>query len=236
MEGFVSWDYSTPGLSFKFRSGRITIFKTTLDILGRPEYFQFMFSPEDRMFAIQACEMGDDGAHRMPEVTPRDYIEVNSKALVRFVYRTCGWNEKYTYRIPGVNMLIDTDDNLQLSEAGGRIYSMDFSDAFYVSDTMMLKAFLFNEDAGIAWMRNKLGAFCKYQTQFSFDVPEFAVQLGLDPAEMKAGIITAAKKVLDITEEELSALSDELMELYPAGYAVYYEECIHAIQNKMRKN
>lgn len=102
MEGFVSWDYATPGVSFKLRSGRITVFKTTLDILGRPEYFQFMLSPEDKMFAIQACEMGDDGAHRLPEVTPRDYIEVNSKALVRFVYLTCGWNEKYTYRIPGI--------------------------------------------------------------------------------------------------------------------------------------
>ena len=50
-----------------------------------------------------------------------------------------------------LNLLIDTDDKIQMSEAGGRIYSMDFSEAFYVSDTMMLKAFLFNEDAGKAW-------------------------------------------------------------------------------------
>lgn len=102
MEGFTSWNYSTPGVSFKLSKGRITIFKTTLDTLGRPEYFQFMFSPEEKMFAIQACEMDDDGAHRMPQITSRDYIEITSVALVRFVYRTCGWKEKYTYRIPGI--------------------------------------------------------------------------------------------------------------------------------------
>ena len=49
-----------------------------------------------------------------------------------------------------LNILIDTDDKIQMSEVGGRIYSMDFSEAFYVSDTMMLKAFLFNESAGKA--------------------------------------------------------------------------------------
>lgn len=134
-----------------------------------------------------------------------------------------------------LNTLIDTDDKIQMSEAGGRIYSMDFSEAFYVSDTMMLKAFLFNKDAGFTWAQNKLDAFCGYIGRMNFDAAcEYAEQLQMDPEKMKNGIITVAKKVLDITEEEIDALVDELSQMYPAGYAEYYAGCICAMQERMK--
>jgi hypothetical protein len=143
--------------------------------------------------------------------------------------------KKDIYAQFALNSLVDTDDTLQLSTSGGRIYSFDFSESFYVSDTLMLRAFLFSEDAGIAWAQNKLSAFCGYQARFSLDFTTFAEQLGLDASEMNAGVLSAAKKVLDITEDEIRALSDELCEMYPSGYAVYYEECIHAMQAKMKR-
>ncbi|MEE3409822.1 MAG: hypothetical protein VZQ95_10540, partial [Erysipelotrichaceae bacterium] len=61
-------------------------------------------------------------------------------------------------------------------------------------------------------------AFCGYQARFSLDFTIFAEQLSLDPAEMNDGVLSAAKKVLDITEDEIRALSDELCEMYPVGY------------------
>ena len=110
-----------------------------------------------------------------------------------------------------------------MSEAGGRIYSIDFSEAFYVSDTMMLKAFLFNEDAGKAWADNKLDAFCDYIRWLSFDVArEFAPDLHMDPEQMKEEMIAAGKRVLDITDDEIDALAEELSKMYPEGYADYY--------------
>ena len=143
--------------------------------------------------------------------------------------------KKDIYAQFALNSLIDTDDTLQLSAAGGRIYSFDFSESFYVSDTLMLRAFLFSEDAGIALAQNKLSAFCGYQARFSLDFTIFAEQLGLDPTEMNAEALSVAKKLLEISEDEIRALSDELCEMYPPGYAVYYEECIHAIQEKMKR-
>lgn len=134
-----------------------------------------------------------------------------------------------------LNILFDTDDNIQMSEACGRIYSMDFSEAFYVSDTMMLKAFLFNEDAGSAWEQNKLDAFCGYIGRMSFDPAcEYSSELHMDPEQMKAGMITVAKKVLSITDEEIDALVDELSKMYPEGYADYYAGCIYAMQERMK--
>ena len=55
-------------------------------------------------------------------------------------------------------------------------------------------------------------------------------EYGIDPEKQKADMIATAKRVLTITESEIRSLSDELIEMYPVGYGVYYEECIRLIQ------
>ena len=68
LEEYVIWDYTTPGISFSINSGRITIFKTTLEAMGYPEYYHFLFSPEDMLFGIEPCNI-DDGGSRSPVST-----------------------------------------------------------------------------------------------------------------------------------------------------------------------
>ena len=53
VDEYIAWDFSIPGISFNLDSGRITIFKTTLKAIGYPEFFHFLFSPEDRVFGIE---------------------------------------------------------------------------------------------------------------------------------------------------------------------------------------
>ena len=108
MDDYIVWDYSVPGISFNVDSGRITIFKTTLKVMGYPEYFHFLFSPEDLVFGIEPCEIDDGGAYRLPDVINREHHDLKSKDLVRFVYQTCGWRKKLTYRIPGVRQAPDS--------------------------------------------------------------------------------------------------------------------------------
>lgn len=108
MDDYIIWDYSLPGISFNVDSGRITIFKTTLKIMGYPEYFHFMFSPEDRMFGIEPCKIDDGGAYRLPNVINREHYDLKSKDLVRFIYQTSGWGKEVTYRIPGVREAADS--------------------------------------------------------------------------------------------------------------------------------
>ena len=45
-----------------------------------------------------------------------------------------------------LNAVIGTDDRLQLNSANGHIYSYDFSEAFCISDNLLLKMVLMNED------------------------------------------------------------------------------------------
>ncbi len=101
MDEYIAWDYSSPGISFNVVSGRITIFKQTLVAMGYPEYFRFLFDPEEQFFGIEPCGIDDHGANRLPEEMPREHYDLKSKDLVRFVYRSCGWQKKLTYRIAG---------------------------------------------------------------------------------------------------------------------------------------
>lgn len=56
----------------------------------------------------------------------------------------------------------------------------------------------------------------------------------MDPEKMISDMITVAKKVLEITDEEIDALADELSKMYPEGYADYYTSCIYAMQERMK--
>ena len=108
MDEYIAWDFSIPSVSFNLDSGRITIFKTTLKAIGYPEFFHFLFSPEDRVFGIEPCRIDDGGAYRLPENIKYDHHDLKSKDLVRFVYQTCGWKKKLTYRIPGEQITTDS--------------------------------------------------------------------------------------------------------------------------------
>ena len=93
------------------------LFKTTIGILGNPEYYRFLFSPERRQFAVQACGIGDEGANRREMELGIDNYSIKSMALVRFVYQTCEWKEKLTYRVPGVGFSEDKAVQFNLKEA-----------------------------------------------------------------------------------------------------------------------
>lgn len=101
LDEYITWDYTQPGISFNIESGRITIFKQTLVEMGYPEFFRFLFSPEEMIFGIEPCGIDDGGAHRFPDKMLREHYDIKSKGLVRFVYDCCGWRTKLTYRIAG---------------------------------------------------------------------------------------------------------------------------------------
>lgn len=108
MAEYIVWDITNPGISFNLKTGRIRIFKQTLVALEYPEYYRFLFSPEDCVFGIEPCGIDDKGANRLPDELPHEYYEIKSVNLVRFVYKTCGWQKKMTYRIAGEKFAPDS--------------------------------------------------------------------------------------------------------------------------------
>lgn len=117
---YVLWNPDDVGITFNLSQGRITILKRTLEVIQFPEYYRFMFSPEDKAFAIQGCKMDDQGAHRLSISTRRKFrCDVKSMDLVRFVYETCGWDKKKSYRIQGTAKLDQQLVEFELAEALG---------------------------------------------------------------------------------------------------------------------
>ena len=90
-EKHTYWDIKQPGISFNLGSGRIALYRATLEIMGYPEFYRFLFNPEKKMLAIQRCG-----------IIKRETCDVSSKDLVRLLYRSCRWDPDMTYRIPGV--------------------------------------------------------------------------------------------------------------------------------------
>lgn len=120
----TTWDYSDPGISFAISYGRITIFKTTLKALNYPPYFRFLLDTDHKQFGIECCGYESDGSHQLLDVMTREHYDIKSMDLVRFIYETCGWDKKYTYRINGIAMpdhrmiVFDLTTALKVAEFG----------------------------------------------------------------------------------------------------------------------
>ena len=90
-----------PGISFCLKSGRVTIFKTTLEVIGYPEFYRFLYNPDTRMLAIEPCEMNAPGAYALVNVKKEETYDVSSMSFVRIIYRENRWNKRISYRIAG---------------------------------------------------------------------------------------------------------------------------------------
>ena len=99
---YVDWDYSMPGISFCLKSGRVTIFKTTLEVIGYPEFYRFLYNPDTKMMAIEPCAMNAPGAYALVNVKKEETYDVSSIDFVRMMYRENGWKKQISYRIAGI--------------------------------------------------------------------------------------------------------------------------------------
>ena len=98
-----------------------------------------------------------------------------------------------------------------------------------ISDNLLLKMVLMNEDLGIEAIKQRLATFRNHLSYVDFDIPGLAREFNLDPARQKAVMIATAKKVLDITEDEIRAMSEELCDKWHHG-------CLHPFKQFQKRN
>ena len=137
-----------------------------------------------------------------------------------------------------LNALIAQDDIIQLNRVGNRIISYDFAESFCVDNPtmmMLLYSCTRGEDYAVKQAVSCLRNFSRHLSFMDFDIPGLAAEFGLDAAKQKSGMISVAKRVLNITEDELFELEDELEKMYPTEIALYYSECIRIMQRHMEK-
>ncbi len=53
------WNQRMLGLTFNVEDGRITIFRSTLEALGWPTHYRFLYNREAKQVAVQNCTAED---------------------------------------------------------------------------------------------------------------------------------------------------------------------------------
>lgn len=95
------WHAGVLGMTFSIDEGRITIFRSTLETLGWPSHYRFLYNPQMNQIAVQACKAGDAGAHRVGKLNEFSSCEIKCVAFVRMVYKDAHWNKRRSYRMIG---------------------------------------------------------------------------------------------------------------------------------------
>ena len=114
---YVDWEYSMPGISFCLKSGRVIIFKATLEVIGYPEFYRFLYNPDTKMMAIEPCAMNAPGAYALVNVKKEETYDVSSIDFVRMMYRENGWKKQISYRIAGIAYPQDRAVEFDLTKA-----------------------------------------------------------------------------------------------------------------------
>ena len=116
------WNQRMLGLTFNAESGRITIFRSTLEALDWPAYYRFLYNREARQMAVQNCTAEDAGSHKTPKLNASNSCEIKCMALVKMIYRDMRWERKNTYRLEGKSI------------SGQQLVSFDLDTPFLVEN------------------------------------------------------------------------------------------------------
>ena len=95
------WYSGMLGVTFNSEEGRITIFRSTLETLGWPTPYRFLYNRTMGQIAVQACRAENAGAHRVTTLNETNSCEIKCVAFSRMIYQNAHWNMKRSYRLVG---------------------------------------------------------------------------------------------------------------------------------------
>ena len=80
-----TWNQRMLGLIFNAVDGRITIFRSTLEALGWPAHYRFLYNRKAKQVAVQNCTAEDAGSHKTPKLNASNSCEIKCMALVKML-------------------------------------------------------------------------------------------------------------------------------------------------------
>ena len=107
------------------------------------------------------------------------------------------------------------------------IISYDFGETFCISDYEMR---LLPHSVS-----HFLSLFQRRISLCDFNYPSLAKEFNIDPEYQKREILDVARRVMQITEDDISQLETELNTIFQPVIAQYYVGCIRILQNRISK-
>jgi len=95
---------SKPIILIDLKKDRIRIHKSTIHLLGDPEYILLLVNPEDKTIIIMRGDSSDRRTHKLnlAKFENKQSFELYSKSLVSSLYNISdNWQENQSYRIQG---------------------------------------------------------------------------------------------------------------------------------------
>jgi hypothetical protein len=95
-----------PAILIDLKKNRITITRSTLQMIGNPEYILLLVSPEERTLVVSHGDSSDKRAHRVPPLPPdavrKREFALHSKSLMQSILSISnGWQDSISYKIRG---------------------------------------------------------------------------------------------------------------------------------------
>ena len=138
------WHAGVLGMTLNVDEGRITIFRSTLETLGWPSHYRFLYNPQMNQIAVQVCSAADAGAHRVGRLNEFSGCEIKCVAFVRMIYKNAKWDKRRSYRMIGNPFPEQRLVSFQIQEAlpieNGRVLDGTGSPTFALCRAMCLRA------------------------------------------------------------------------------------------------
>lgn len=139
-----------------------------------------------------------------------------------------------------LHTLLKNNDSIQTDGTAGHICTYDFSaclsnEGLYLfGDALKLKPKM-TLSVMAPLLENCLKYYCASLDFANIDFSSNAERHNLDPIEFNRRAVSAAKKLLDVSEDEYVDMFNELANLYPMEVVNYYIDCVKALQQKIQE-
>ena len=116
------------------------------------------------------------------------------------------------------------------------VFAYDWDEAFDVTD-FVIRLCLYNTDAGTEQLRRMLRCFSQhpFENEAELCLQSAAKHLKGDTNDLRSSYMQTMKRFCEVTEEQVTALTGVLSDIYPIPLIVYYEEYIKILQAKITR-
>lgn len=134
------------------------------------------------------------------------------------------------------SILIDNVDFAQLRRCNGRMVQIDFAETFAMNSMFLKMAYEGKQATMIAEFLNRCReGFAEHIRMLDLDLSFMAKDFDMDPGRINEIAISYARRLLDVTEDDIAEIKNELQELYTPEYVANYVEDIHALQARIKE-
>ncbi len=145
------------------------------------------------------------------------------------------WEKEEAIAQISFSIMIDNVDFAQLRRSNGKIMQIDFAETFAMNSMFLKMAYEVKQAPMIAEFLNGCRkGFAEHVRMLDFDLSFMANDFDMDPGRINEIGISFARRLLDVTEDDIAEIENELQELYPPEYVANYVEDIHALQTRIR--